>query len=140
MSPSFDAFIGFYPTADLAATHDFYVGTLGLTLARDQGSCHIYSVAGGGFLGFCERGSVALPPSVVLTLVTEDVDGVYERLMAAGVTAEAAPKHNAEYGIYHFYAQGPSGERVEVQRFDVGDIKSTPFRACAGIDFSAPSQ
>lgn len=118
MPPAFDAFIGFYPTADLAATHRFYVGTLGLTLARDQGTCHIYGVAGGGYLGFCLRGSVDLPPTVVLTLVTDDVDGVYERLMAAGVTAEAAPKHNAEYGIYHFYAQGPNGERVEVQRFD----------------------
>lgn len=34
MPPTFSAFIGFYPTADPAATHAFYVGTLGLTLAR----------------------------------------------------------------------------------------------------------
>ncbi|MDV6373112.1 VOC family protein [Deinococcus arenicola] len=110
--------MGFYPTTDLAATHAFYVGMLGLTLARDQGTCHIYGVAGGGFLGFCLREAVTLPPTVVLTLVTEDVDGVYEALQKACVKIEAAPKHNAEYGIYHFYAQGPSGERVEVQRFE----------------------
>ncbi|CAM3960818.1 VOC family protein [Deinococcus frigens] len=118
MPHPFSAFIGFYPTTDLAATHDFYVGTLGLTLARDQGTCHIYSVAGGGYLGFCLREAVELPPTVVLTLVTDDVDGVYETLHKAGVKAEAAPKHHAEYGIYHFYAKGPSGERVEIQRFD----------------------
>ncbi|CAM3221852.1 VOC domain-containing protein [Deinococcus saxicola] len=118
MSPTFSAFIGFYPTTDLAATHAFYVGTLGLTLARDQGTCHIYAVAGGGFLGFCLREAVTLPPTVVLTLVTEDVDGVYETLHKAGVKTEAAPKYHAEYGIYHFYVRGPSGERVEVQRFD----------------------
>lgn len=117
MPHPFTAFIGFYPTQDLRATHDFYVRVLGLTLWRDQGTCHIYEVAGGGFIGFCLRDEAEIPSNVVLTLVTDDVDGVYARLVEAGVECEAAPRMNEKYGIYHFYAAGPSGERVEVQRF-----------------------
>lgn len=117
MPHNFTSFIGFYPTRDLQATHDYYTRVLGLSLWRDQGSCHIYEVTGGGFIGFCLRPDVHIPPNVVLTLVTDDVDGVYARLFAEGVACEAAPKLNEQYGIYHFYAAGPSGERVEVQGF-----------------------
>lgn len=116
-APVLDTCIGFYPTADLAATHAFYVGLLGLTLARDQGKCHIYR-AGSGYLGFCHSDE---PPEydrrVVLTLVTDAVDAVYTHLQEAGVACEHPPRHNAAFGIYHFYAAGPQGERVEVQRF-----------------------
>lgn len=69
-------------------------------------------------IGFCLRPDVHIPLNVVLTLITDDVDGVYARLVAEGVTCEAAPKLNEQYAIYHFYAAGPSGERVEVQRFE----------------------
>ena len=115
------AFIGFYPTPDLEATHRFYGDTLGLRLARDQGKCRIYHVAGGGHLGFCLSPQTAAPqpdPRVILTIVTDDVDGVYQRLQAAGTELEGAPKHNPDFAIYHFYARGPHGERLEVQRFD----------------------
>lgn len=118
MPHHFTAFIGFYPTRDLPATHDFYVNVLGLTLWRDQGTCHIYEVAGGGYIGFCQRDDVNIPNNVVLTLVLDDVDGVYATLQVAGVECEAAPKLNEQYSIYHFYARGPNGERVEVQRFE----------------------
>ena len=50
--------------------------------------------------------------------MTEDVDSVYQRLQAAGAELEGAPKHNPNFAIYHFYARGPHGERLEVQRFD----------------------
>lgn len=117
-APSFDTCIGFYPTGDLTATHAFYVGLLGLTLARDQGKCHIYR-AGSGYLGFCHSdGAVTYDRRVILTLVTGAVDAVYERLQAAGVACEHPPRLNEEFGIYHFYAAGPQGERVEVQRFE----------------------
>lgn len=118
MPHNFTAFIGFYPTRDLQATHDFYVNVLGLRLARDQGTCHIYEVTGGGYIGFCQRNEAELPRNIVLTLVLDDVDEVYKTLQAAGVECEDAPKLNEQYGIYHFYAKGPMGERVEVQRFE----------------------
>lgn len=117
MPHQFTAFIGFYPTLNLPATHHFYVNVLRLRLARDQGTCHIYEVTGGGFIGFCQRDEASFPANVVLTLVLDDVDSVYAMLQAAGVGCESAPEHNPQYGIYHFYAKGPNGERVEVQRF-----------------------
>lgn len=120
MSCTYGAFIGFYPTNNLQATYDFYVGTLGLKLARDQGTCHIYSVADGGYLGFCLRQEVQISSQVVLILVTDGVDDVYQTLVKAGVMVESEPKQSEQYGIYHFYAHGPMGERVEIQRFDKG--------------------
>lgn len=119
MTPAFSASIGFYPTSDLTATRAFYEGVLGLSLVRDQGTCQIYRVAGGGYVGFCQSAeAVSFDPRVILTLVTDDVDGVYEALRAAGVETEAPPRHNPRYAIFHFYARGPMGERVEIQRFD----------------------
>lgn len=122
MPHQFTAFIGFYPTLDLPATHHFYVNVLGLRLARDQGTCHIYEVTGGGYIGFCQRNEAEISSNVVLTLVLDNVDGVYAALQTAGVECEAAPKLNEQYGIYHFYARGPNGERVEVQRFGEENI------------------
>jgi len=112
-----DGFIGFYPCRDLHATTAFY-GQLGLTLVRDQGSCVIFRVSAGGYLGFCEHTEV-LPehPGLILTLVLDEVDAAYEQLTTLGVTTEGPPRLNERFGIYHFFARDPEGYRLEVQRF-----------------------
>nr|WP_281054504.1 VOC family protein [Truepera radiovictrix] len=109
--------MGFYPCRDLARTRRFY-RALGLTLARDQGTCLIFRVAPGGYVGFCQH-DAALPehPGLILTLVLDDVDGTYARLCERGVPTEAPPRENARFGIYHFFARDPDGYRLEVQRF-----------------------
>jgi predicted enzyme related to lactoylglutathione lyase len=113
-----DAFIAFYPASDLAATRDFYERDLGLALARDQGSCLIFRVAGGGYLGFCQHERAASAHAgVILTLVLEDVDAVYRRLQRLAVETEGPPRLNEGFGIYHFFARDPDGYRLEVQRF-----------------------
>ncbi len=111
-----ESFIGFYPCRDLKRTTEFY-GALGLAVARNQSSCIIFRVATSGFLGFCQHDK-ALPehPGLILTLVLDDVDGMYQKLTKLGVTTEALPKLNERFGIYHFFARDPDGYRLEFQR------------------------
>ena len=115
--PAFDGAITFCYVPDLEATARFYEDLLGLPLVLDQGGCRIYGVAGGGYFGFCERDVPPQPESFLLTFVTDDVDGVHERLAAAGVPVDQPPRDNDEYGIYHAFYRDPAGYRVEVQRF-----------------------
>ncbi|HMB76121.1 MAG TPA: VOC family protein [Kiloniellaceae bacterium] len=108
---------------DLDGSARFYGDTLGLSLALDQGACRIFQVAEGAFLGVCscrEDRAVA-PAGVVLSLVTEDVDGWHERLSAAGVPIEAPPAYSEAFRVYSFFARDPAGYRVEFQRFDRPD-------------------
>jgi catechol 2,3-dioxygenase-like lactoylglutathione lyase family enzyme len=122
----FDGCLTFLSVADLEATHAFYADALGLPLVFDQGDCRIYRVSLGGYLGFCRRGVTAVgrdddaasASGVVLTLVTEDVDGEHARLRARGVAFEKAPTSNARFAIYHAFLRDPDGYLVEIQRFD----------------------
>jgi catechol 2,3-dioxygenase-like lactoylglutathione lyase family enzyme len=122
----FDGCLTFLSVADIEATHAFYADTLGLPLVFDQGDCRIYRVSRGGYLGFCRRGVTAVGrdddaaagSGVVLTLVTDDVDGEHARLCARGVAFEKAPTANARFAIYHAFMRDPDGYLVEIQRFD----------------------
>ena len=114
----FDAQITFCYTKDLDATARFYEEMVGLTLTLDQGGCRIYRTAESAYLGFCGRIEAERPSGVILTLVTDDVEGWHARLVAAGVAVDQAPRHSDEYGITHAFYRDPAGYRVEIQRFD----------------------
>lgn len=114
----FDAQITFLYTNDLDATARFYEQALELPFKLDQGGCRIYQVAGAGYVGFCRRAEAAHPPGIILTLVTEDVDGWYERLVERGVVFEKTPAHNPDYDIYHCLFRDPNGYLIEIQRFE----------------------
>lgn len=119
--PSDAYLIAFFPVRDLAATRDFYERDLGLPLMRDQGTCLIFGAPAGGHLGFCQRDDATPPPDddqLILTVVTRQVDEVYQRLRRVGVETEAVPSHDPRFGIYHFFARDPDGYRLEVQSFD----------------------
>src|SRR5215831_15482127 len=92
--------ITFLDTEDLARTAEFYEDILGLRLARDQGTCRIYHVCEGAYLGFCRRdpASAVAPRS------------------AAGVTVKP-PADNPPYRIYNAFVRDPNGYLVEIQRF-----------------------
>jgi catechol 2,3-dioxygenase-like lactoylglutathione lyase family enzyme len=117
----FDQQVTFVYTRDLEAATRFYEGALGLRLALDQGACRIYHTAPGAFLGVCrsegmgERAAEDAP--VILTLVTQDVDGWYARLVAQGVASVKPPQHNQQYNIYHCFLRDPEGYLIEIQRF-----------------------
>lgn len=114
----FDSQITFCYTRDLSRTARFYEDVLGLRLVLEQAHCRIYEVAGGAFLGFCQGEDCAAPGDVVLTLVTDDVDGWYERLEAKGVAFDRRPVFNPDYNIYHCFLSDPNGYRLEIQRFE----------------------
>lgn len=114
---NWEGLIAFLGTDDIEATHQFYHHVLALPLFKDQGKCRIYDVPGGGRLGFCTH----LPGfkgkrTPILTLLTEDVDGMWLRLQNAGMEP-GQPQNNTQFNIYHFFVQDPNGYTVEIQRF-----------------------
>ena len=54
---------------------------------------------------------------MIITLVSDEVDAWHDRLTAAGVPVEQAPKVTEEYGVYHAFYRDPDGYLVEIQRF-----------------------
>ena len=120
-----DSFITFVYTKDLEKASEFYGGLLELPMVLDQGGCRIYRAAGSGYIGVCGRGEAEEPKGLILTLVTDDVDGWFEKLRAAGTEVEKEPAHHPEYGIYHCFVRDPAGYRVEIQRFDDPDWAGT---------------
>jgi len=115
----FDQLVTFLYTHDLEKSAAFYGEIVGLSLALDQGACRIFQTSPGGFLGVC-RGSeqrAANPDGVIVTLVTDDVDGWHERLVARGVVFDTAPTANVEYDIYHCFLTDPDGYQIEIQSF-----------------------
>jgi catechol 2,3-dioxygenase-like lactoylglutathione lyase family enzyme len=118
--PPIDQQITFIYVADLNASARFYGEVLGLPLALDQGTCRIYRASRDAYLGTCLRrpGMEDAPNSVILTLVTQDVDGWYTALIAQGVTFEKPPTFNPTYNIYHLFLRDPDGYLIEIQRFE----------------------
>ena len=84
--PAIEQFVTFVYCVDLARAARFYEDVIGLDMMLDQGTCRIYRVAGDAYIGICQRVDVRGPFSddVILTLVSQDVDGWYEHLLAAG--------------------------------------------------------
>ena len=114
----FDAGITFCYTRDLKQTAQFYEEIMGLPLVLDQGGCRIYEVSPGAYFGFCEREEVGSGKGLILTFVTDDVDGWYEKLAGQGVEFEKKPASNPDYNIYHCFLRDPNGYLLEIQRFE----------------------
>lgn len=121
-----DAQITFLPTADLARSSRFYREVLGLPLAVDQGSCHIFRVSGDAYLGVCERTEPTATDGVIFTFVTDDVDGWCDRIRANGGTIDVGPEYSSTYQIHHAFLRDPDENLLEIQRFDDPDWAATP--------------
>ncbi len=106
-------------TNDLDATCRFYVDVLGLDLLRDEGAARIYRTSGNGAVGVCQAigGRIVEPKGGMITLVTDDVDGWYVRLSAAGAATQGPPEKIEQFGIYAFLAEDPNGYLIEFQQF-----------------------
>ena len=109
--------VTFLPVADLSRSVQFYGTTLGLEEVLDQGDCRIYRVAGEAFIGVCARQAAAPRDGVMVTLVSDDVDGWHRRLIEAGTRCDAPPTHNEKYQLYHAFYRDPDGHILEVQQF-----------------------
>ena len=116
--PGWDAQVTFCYTADFDATTHFYEELLRLPLALDQGNCRIYRVRDGAFIGVCRRATKPDSAGIILTLVSDDVDGWYGRLVERGAQFEKPPAFNPKFNIYHCFLRDPNGYLIEIQRFD----------------------
>lgn len=125
MSQSFDQQVTFLYVKDLERSERFYGDILGLELVLNQGLARIYRVgSGNAFLGICLSSEVqqAPPPDrapfgVIVTFVTNDVDGAYSALRAKGVAFEKTPTTNTTYNIYNCFFRDPDGYLLEIQKF-----------------------
>lgn len=117
MNDNWSGLITFLGVSDLEATDHFYCQLLQLPLYKDQGLCRIYDVPGGGRLGFCTHQPVIKgKKSLILTLLTPDVDKTWQCLKSAGLNPEP-PVTNPRFNIYHFFLNDPDGYLVEIQCF-----------------------
>ena len=118
MSVPFDDLVTFCYTSRFKETIKFYEEVLGLPLILDQGRCRIYRVSQNGYLGFCKDTDPPSAKGIIITLVTDDVDGWYDNLIAKGVGFEKSPRHNPNFRIYHCFLRDPNGYLIEIQRFE----------------------
>jgi len=108
----------FLGAEDLEKVDEFYGNFLGLSLFKDQGLCRIYDIPGGGKIGFCshmEKNTGDKSP--IITLLTEEVDSVYQDSKNKGLEIVKKPAENKRFNIYHFFMKDPEGYCVEVQKF-----------------------
>jgi len=115
----FDQQVTFVYTQDLDASAAFYGEILALPMILDQGSCRIYQSSPGAFIGVCRCHAERpiSPAGVILTLVTDYVDGWYRRLRDKGVAFDKKPAENDTYNIYHCFLKDPDGYQIEIQQF-----------------------
>lgn len=113
-----DAQITFLPCSDLKASRRFYEQILGLPLVVDQGTCLIFGVTDGAYLGVCEHLDPIEGRSVIVTLVADDVDAWCAGVSERGGVIASGPERNDRFGIYHAFILDPDGHHVEIQRFD----------------------
>ncbi len=118
--PLIEQQITFVYVNDLATTARFYETLMGLELALDQGTCRIYRICAGAYIGFCQRraGMNTTPGSIILTLVTSQVEAWYAFLSQQGVEFDKAPAFNPQYNIFHCFLRDPDGNLIEIQRFE----------------------
>lgn len=104
---------------DLETACHFYGETLGLELWRDAGMARIYRTANAAMIGVCRAfdGREVQPVGAMITLLSEDVDGWYDRLKSRGARLRGAPEELRAFGIYSFFCEDPNGYVIEIQKF-----------------------
>ena len=106
-------------TEDLAETAQFYGEVLGLTLDRDAGAAQIFRAGPNALIGVCRafEDRVVEPKGGMITLLTDDVDSWYDRVVARGGQVLGPPERMDRFGIYSFFVPDPNGYVIEVQTF-----------------------
>jgi catechol 2,3-dioxygenase-like lactoylglutathione lyase family enzyme len=106
------------PTSKLAESLAFYRDGVGLELLEewsDMGRGALLAASDGAHVELVEQEEVADPPEprVGLGLQVSGVDLVYERVIAMGIRAKAAPRVRP-WGMYGFGVLDPNGVPVNV--------------------------
>ena len=110
--------IVFLGVDNLDGVDEFYRKGLNLSLYKDQGVCKIYEVPGNGMIGFCTHmDKNVADKSPIITLLSDDVDGIYRKIKKTKYEIKHPPKINSDFNIYHFFLKDPEGYTVEIQKF-----------------------
>ncbi len=117
---SISAQISWVYTDDLEASTIFYSEVLGFECLRDQGSARIFATVGNAAIGVCKAlgEPVIEPRGGMISIVTDDVDAWYRRLIDLGVDIAQSPHRLEQFGIYSFFVTDPDGYLIEFQQFD----------------------
>lgn len=106
---------------NIEKAYHFYEEVLGLQLKIDQGYGRIYEVSGNAFLGVMDekRGFLqsGYGKSIMISLVTDEVDQWYQTLQNSGVKMLSAPLTKEDIGIRSFLFEDPEGHILEIQKF-----------------------
>ncbi|NIS72725.1 MAG: VOC family protein [Proteobacteria bacterium] len=106
---------------NIEKAYQFYENILGLKLKIDQGYGRIYEVSGNAFLGVIDekRGflQAGYGKSVMISLITDEVDQWYQTLEEKGVKLLSKPLTKEDIGIRSFLFEDPEGYILEIQKF-----------------------
>ena len=112
-------------THDLDSTVEFYAEALGLECIRDEGDARIFATATSAAIGVCGAfadpafvNRVVEPKGGMISIVTDDVDAWYRRLVEKGITVAGPPHRLEQFGIYTFFVSDPNGYVIEFQQFE----------------------
>lgn len=107
-------------TEDLDESASFYGDMLGLECIRDEGGARVFATAENAGIGVCRvfAGRVVEPRGGMISIVSNDVDAWYRRLLDKGVEIAQPPHRLERFGIYTFFVTDPNGYVIEFQQFD----------------------
>ena len=109
--------ITFFPCRDIDSTHEFYTKVMGFEMVLDQGACRIYQTTETAFVGFCSSAEPISSAGVMLTVITEDVEGWAQSIAEKGWPIELQPRVNERFNILQCFVRDPDGHLLEIQRF-----------------------
>lgn len=104
----------FFKSKDRSRLKKFYHTKVGMNIWLEQADCTILK-HGNLLLGFCDRKEPDACGMITFFYPTAtEVDKMYEKLKDL---AQAPPKANEKYQIYHFFAMDPEKRIIEFQAF-----------------------
>ena len=119
--PNLQSQITFLYYRDLARAARFFDDILRLELCDDQGDARIYRVSEKAFVGIVDgtKGHCQAQETnaVLITLVSEDVEGWYAYLKECGVKLLTEVKQPESFPVECFFFEDPEGYQYEIQRF-----------------------
>ena len=119
-----DYSITFFYYDDIHAVVPFYEKVLKFELVLDQGLARIYRIAENCYFGIVDgnRGHLKHQEksAVLLTVVSQDVEGWHARLKDAG--AQGLSEMLRGTFCEHFFFEDPAGYAIEIQRFHNPDV------------------
>ena len=107
-------------THDLDSTAKFYADKLQLKCLRETPDARVFATAGNAAIGLCRAfgGRVVEPKGSMISIVTDDVDAWYRRLISNGLAVDEPPRHLRRFGIRRFLVRDPNGYVIEFQQFE----------------------